>query len=198
GPEAAMTTILFRREIRDFYGRRYRVGETDRALLGRSRAWVLWAAWAAMLAAGAGQYGYGALLPVLVGVHGWTWQQGCWVLAVWTVCQSATLYPVARARARLRLAPAATIAVGGVLCAAGLLTLGGASSFAVVVVNHAVLGGVGAGLIYGTCLSVVARWYPERQSRTALVSGAFAYGSVPFLVLTGGIAGPGAVGLPAG
>jgi len=190
-------TIAIGRDIRDVYGRRYRVGETDRELLGRSRGWMLWAAWAAMLAAGAGQYGYGALLPSLAGLHGWSLRQGCWVLAVWTVCQSAALFPVAWARARLRLAPGFTLATGAVLCAAGLVTVGGTGSFAVVVVDHAVLGGIGAGLVYGTCLSVVARWYPERSSRTALVSGAFAYGSIPFLVLAGGVSSPGTAGVVA-
>lgn len=187
-----------RRDIRDFYGRRYRVGETDRELLGRSRGWMVWAAWTAMLAAGAGQYGYGALLPSFVAAHGWSWRQGCWVLAVWTVCQSAALYPVARARARLRLAPAFTLCAGAVLCAAGLSTLGGTGSFAVVMVNHAVLGGIGAGLIYGTCLSVVSKWYPERPARTAVVSGAFAYGSIPFFVVVGGVSHPGTAAVVAG
>jgi MFS family permease len=173
--------------IRDFYGRRYRVGETDRALLGRSRSWLLGVAWAAMLAAGIGQYGYAALLPALVRSRGWTWQQGCWVLAIWTVCQGATVYPAARAR----LTPAVTLTVGAVLCAAGLVALFGSSTFAVVLVDHAMLGGVGAGLVYGTCLSVVTRWYPERPSRPALASGAFAYGSLPLLALA---ADPGELG----
>ncbi|WP_043841308.1 MFS transporter [Amycolatopsis taiwanensis] len=190
--------IATRRDVRDFYGRRYRVGESDRELLGRSRGWMRWAAWVAMLAAGAGQYGYGALLPSFVSAHGWSWQQGCWVLAVWTVCQSAALYPVARARARLRLAPAFTLAAGAVLCASGLLTLGGTGSFTVVMVNHAVLGGIGAGLIYGTCLSVVSRWYPEQPARTAVVSGAFAYGSIPILVVAGGVSHPATAGVVAG
>ncbi|TNC23996.1 MFS transporter [Amycolatopsis alkalitolerans] len=165
--------------IQDFYGRRYRIGESDRSLLGRPRGWMLGAAWAAMLAAGAGQYGYGALLPMLVAERGWTWQQGCWVLALWTVCQSASVYPAARAGLR----PAATLAVGAVLCASGFVALAGSGGFAVVLVSHSVLGGIGAGLVYGTCVSVIARWYPERSSRVALTSGAFAYGAIPFLLL---------------
>ncbi|TVT20787.1 MFS transporter, partial [Amycolatopsis acidiphila] len=170
--------------IRDFYGRRYRIGESDRALLGRPRAWMLGATWAAMLAAGAGQYGYGALLPAIVADRGWTWQQGCWVLALWTVCQSASVYPAARAR----FTPAATLLVGAVLCASGFVALAGSGDFVVVLVSHAVLGGLGAGLVYGTCVRVVTRWYPERSSRVALVTGAFAYGALPFLLLGFGAA----------
>ncbi|NIJ11225.1 MFS family permease [Saccharomonospora amisosensis] len=179
------------KEIRDFYGRRYRVGETDRELLGRSRAWMLWAAWAAMLVASAGQYGYGALMPVLGNTHGWSLQQSAWVLAVWILCQSGSVYPAARARGRLGLPPAATMLTGAALCATGLITLGGSSSVVVVLLNHGVLGGIGAGLIYGTCLGVVAKWYPERPARTAFVSGAFAYGSIPFVLLAGRFAGTG-------
>jgi MFS family permease len=177
------------REIRDFYGRRYRVGETDRELLGRSRAWMLWAAWAAMLMASAGQYGYGALLPTLGATHGWSTEQAGWVLAIWILCQSCTVYPAARVRRRLGLPPAAPMLIGAVLCATGLVTLGGSSSLAVALLNHGVLGGIGTGLIYGTCLGVVATWYPERPSRTAFVSGAFAYGSIPFVLLAGRFAG---------
>jgi MFS family permease len=155
---------------------------------------MLWAAWAAMLAASIGQYGYGALLPVLGGTHGWTRWDGFLVLAVWVLCQSITVYPMAKLRNRLGLPPVATMSVGAVLCATGLVTLGGSSSFAVVLLNHAVLGGIGAGLIYGTTLSVVARWYPERPARTAFVSGAFAYGSLPFILLAGDFSGSESIG----
>jgi MFS family permease len=180
--------------VYDFYGRRYRVGESDRQLLGCSRKVMLWSAWAAMLAAGLGQYGYGALMPVLTGAHGWSREPGFWVLGVWVFCQSVTVYPVAKLRRRLGLPPIATMSVGAVLCATGLVTLGSAGSFAVVLLNHAVLGGIGAGLIYGTSLSVVARWFPEQPARTALVSGAFAYGCIPFVLLAGEVPASARVG----
>ncbi|MGH3516861.1 MAG: MFS transporter [Haloechinothrix sp.] len=179
------------RELHDVYGRRYRVGETDRDLVGRSRTWMLWAAWLAMLVASSGQYGYGALMPILGSTHGWSLAEGGWVFAVWILCQSATVYPAARLRVRIHVAPATTLLIGAALCGAGLVTLGTSSSIVVVLVNHGVLGGIGAGLIYGTCLGVVAMWYPERPARTAFVSGAFAYGSIPFVVLAGQFAAPG-------
>ncbi|MFC4004617.1 MFS transporter [Prauserella oleivorans] len=178
------------REIRDFYGRRYRVGESDRDLLGRSRGWMLWCAWLAMLAASLGQYGYGALMPVIADTHGWTLAQSGWVLAVWILCQSGAVYPAARLRTTLGLRPAAPMIVGAALCGAGLVSLGGSGSFAAVLLSHGVLGGIGAGLIYGTALGVVARWYPERPGRTAFVGGAFAYGSIPFVVLAGQFSRP--------
>jgi MFS family permease len=182
-------------EVRDCYGGRYRVGESDRELLGYPRRRVVWAAWVAMLAASIGQYGYGALLPTLGASHGWTLQQGFWVLAVWVLCQSTTVYPVARLRRRAELSPLATMVFGAVLCATGLVSLGGSGSWIVVLLNHGMLGGIGAGLIYGTCLGVVAKWYPERPSRAAFVSGAFAYGCIPFVVLAGISVGPGDLGV---
>ncbi|WP_046469835.1 MFS transporter [Allosalinactinospora lopnorensis] len=170
-------------EVRDLHGRRYRLGEADRELLGYSRAWVPWAAGLAMLAAGVGQYGYAVLLPALVSTQGWTAGEGIWVLAVWAACQAATVYPVARLRSRVRIPPAALMVAGALLCATGLVTLGGSDSLALVMAVHALLGGMGAGLVYGTCVSVVSRWYPEHPARTHFASGAFTVGSVPLVVL---------------
>jgi MFS family permease len=180
-------------EVRDFYGRRYRVGETDRELTGRSRRFLLLVAWAGMMAVSVGQYGFGAVLPSLGQVHGWSLQQGCWVLAVWTLCQAATVYPVSRLRDRFRVVPSVTLGIGAVLCATGLVTLANHASFVVVLLNHGVLGGIGAGLVYATCLGVAARWYPERPAGAAFVSGAFAYGAIPFILLAGQFWGVGSI-----
>src|SRR5260370_18485044 len=46
-------------DVRDVYGRSYRLGPSDRVLLGRSRVWVVAAAWLVMLAVSGTQYGYG-------------------------------------------------------------------------------------------------------------------------------------------
>ncbi len=177
------TFQLFTHEVRDLHGRRYRMGKTDRELLGYSRAWLAWAAGLAMLGAGVGQYGYAVLLPAIAESQGWQAGAAVWVLAVWAACQAATVYPVARLRSRVRVPPAALLAPGAVLCATGLLTLGGTDRLAVVIATHAVLGGIGAGLVYGTCVSVVSRWYPEHPARTHFASGAFAVGSIPLVVL---------------
>ncbi|MBA0128259.1 MFS transporter [Haloechinothrix sp. YIM 98757] len=180
-------------EIHDFYGRRYRVGETDRQLTGRSRTWMLLAACLAMLVASVGQYGFGMMMPKLGVTHGWTLAQSGWVLAIWILCQSATVYVGAELRSRWNIAPGVTLALGALLCATGLVTLGTSTSLTAAMLGHGVLGGTGAGLIYGTCLGVVAKWYPERTGRTASVSGAFAYGAIPFIVLAGYFAGPASI-----
>ncbi|SFW82966.1 OFA family MFS transporter [Amycolatopsis australiensis] len=176
------------RELRDVYGRRYRVGESDRELLGRPRAWVTWLAAAAMLAAGVQQYGFGALVPALSRTPGWTFGGVVLSLAVWALCQAGTAFPAAWLRERRLLPAPAAMAAGAVLCAAGLVTLGHASSLLTVFLGYSVLGGLGTGLVYATCVGAVLAWFPDRTAATTgIVSGAFAYGSVPFVVLAAGL-----------
>ncbi|MFD9698773.1 MFS transporter [Lentzea sp. NPDC059081] len=171
--------------VRDHVGRLYRVGETDVEVAGRSRRTVLWAAWAAMLAAGIGQYGFGALIPRLQ--DRWSVPELFWALALWTVCQAGTAFPAAWLRQRNRLTPTGALWVGALLCGTGLLTLGQGQ-----LAGYSVLGGIGAGLVYSTCLGTVVRWYPERVTRkVAFVSAAFPYGSVPFVVPAGMFFGDG-------
>jgi MFS family permease len=57
------------------------------------------------------------------------------------------------------------------------------TSLGAALLGYSVLGGTGAGLVYAACTSAVAKWYPERMAlRVSRVTGAFAYGSVPFIV----------------
>ncbi|QWF85418.1 OFA family MFS transporter [Amycolatopsis sp. CA-230715] len=178
------------RELQDVYGRRYRVGETDLELLGRPRAWMAWLAAAAMFAAGVQQYGFGVLAPVLTRVHGWTFGEIVPSLAVWAICQAGVVFPAAWLRERGILPPAAAMTTGAVLCAAGLVTLGHASGLAAVFVGYSVLGGLGTGLVYATCVGAVLAWFPDRTSaRVGVVSGAFACGSVPFVLLVNAVPG---------
>ncbi len=172
------------RELRDVHGRRYRVGESDRELLGRSRTWITWLAAAAMLAAGVQQYGFGAIVPSLARTPGWTFGGIVLSLAVWAICQAGAAFPAAWLRDRGLLPAPAAMAIGAVLCAAGLVTLGHATSLPAVFLGYSVLGGLGTGLVYATCVGAVLAWFPDRTgSRTGIVSGAFACGSVPFVVL---------------
>ncbi|MER6798363.1 MFS transporter, partial [Amycolatopsis mediterranei] len=172
------------RELRDVYGRRYRVGETDRELLGRPRAWITGLAAAAMLAAGVQQYGFGAIVPSLSRTPGWTFGGIALSLAVWAVCQAGAAFPVAWLRDRGLLPARVAMAAGAVLCAAGLVTLGHATSLSAVFLGYSVLGGLGTGLVYATCVGAVLAWFPDGTGpRAGLVSGAFAFGSVPFVVL---------------
>jgi len=47
-----------------------------------------------------------------------------------------------------------------------------------------VIGGVGSGLVYATCINMVGKWFPERRgAKTGFVNGGFAYGSLPFIFI---------------
>lgn len=172
--------------VLDHRGRRYRVGETDRDLLGHSRHWMLWGSWAAMLAVGVQQYGFGSILPVLGGARGWTTSDLLWALTLWTVCQAGVAFPAAWLRDHGLVSVRAAMITGAVLSGIGLVTLGSADDLALVVLGYSVLGGVGTGLVYATCLGTVVRWFPDQvTARTGFVSGAFAYGCTPFVLAAG-------------
>src|SRR5207248_1930810 len=52
--------------------------------------------------------------------------------------------------------------------------------------SYAVLGGIGSGMIYSSCINIVAKWYPEKKGwRTGFVNGAWAYGAVPWIFAIG-------------
>jgi hypothetical protein len=141
--------------VRDMYGRRYRVGESDRDVLGRSRNSMLWLSWGAMLAAGVQQYGFGSVVPVLTEANGWTSAEVFWALALWTACQVGTAFPAAWLRDRGTVSVGTAAVTCAVLCAIGLATLGHASSLAAVFAGYSVIGGVGAGLVCTICVGTV-------------------------------------------
>lgn len=174
------------REVRDWQGRRYRVGEDPRALLaGWPRTSILWQAGLAMAAIGILQYGYGAAVPALMERNGWTLAEAFWPLAGWVVFQAGVGFPIAYLRQRGWVGPRVLMLVGAILCEVGLLTLTHLPSSLGVLVGYSVAGGTGAGLVYAVCTSTVAKWYPERSAAAVgWVTGAFAYGSVPVVVAT--------------
>lgn len=172
------------REILDVYGRRYRIGESDHQLLGRPRGRIAWLSGIAMLVTGTAQYGFGALVPTL-GLR-WSLVELCWAFALWTACQAGIAFPAAWLRERGLLSPRNAVVLGAVLSAVGLLTLGFADHLLVVYVGYSLVGGVGTGLVYATCVGTVIRWFPDRVTgRIALITGAFALGGVPFALAAG-------------
>ena len=165
----------------EFLGRTYRVGPDAEALIGRSRRSMLWLPLAAMGAVGVLQYGFGSLVPHLV-EDGWRLTDALWLLALWTVFQAGAGFPAAYLRERGRIGPRATMLAGAALVAVGPLALAHGSGV-VALLGYSVLSGTGAGLVYATCTSTVAKWYPDRSAaKVSAVTGAFAYGTVPFAI----------------
>jgi MFS family permease len=179
------------REVRDFYGRRYRVGESDRVLLGRSRTWMLGLPCAAMLAISLFQYGFGAALPALVEANGWSVWQAFGVLALWVVSQAAGSPLGGWLYQRMPVRLAVPMLAGAACCLIALVTLAHSGDLVTVLLGYSVLGGLGAGLIYMTCIAAVTEWFPERlASRVAMAGAAFGYGAIPFVVVAGYVLSP--------
>ncbi|WP_350277828.1 OFA family MFS transporter [Kribbella sp. HUAS MG21] len=172
------------RDIRDVYGRRYRIGEDARELTGHPRRWQLWAAWACMVAISPLQYSFGTAALGLETDRGWGTAQTLWLLAVFVACQALVAVPAAWVHRVRRATPTQLVVAGGVLAAIGLLTLAHVDSYAAVVLGYAILGGTGAGLVYAACITTSARWFPDRRTATiGFVTGGFAVGAVPSILL---------------
>jgi MFS family permease len=188
-PTSAPVAVV---EVRDLHGRSYRVGERPHDIIGHSRKWMLGLSWAAMAGIGVLQYGYGVAVSALHATDGASATGALWVLALWVVFQAGAAAPTAALSHRFALAPSRAVLVGALLCAAGPLTLAYSDSLALAVLGYSVLCGTGAGIVYATCTSTVAKWYPEERAvRVGFVTGAFGYGAVPFIALFVGVLTPG-------
>jgi MFS family permease len=178
-------------EVRDLHGRSYRVGERPHDIMGHSRRWMLWLTWIAMAGIGVLQYGYGVAVAALDATNGSSVTGALWVIALWVVFQAGAAAPTAALSHRLALSPARAVLVGAFLCAAGPLTLAYTDSLVLAVLGYSVLSGTGAGIVYATCASTVAKWYPEQRGvRVGFVTGAFGFGAVPFIALFGAVLTP--------
>jgi MFS family permease len=179
-------------EVRDVHGRSYRVGERPHDIMGHSRKWMLGLSWVAMAGIGVLQYGYGVAVTALHATNGSNVTGALWVLALWVVFQAGAAAPTAALSHRFALAPSRAVLVGALLCAAGPLTLAYTDSLVLAVLGYSVLCGTGAGIVYATCTSTVAKWYPEERAvRVGFVTGAFGYGAVPFIALFAAALTPG-------
>jgi len=177
------STLASYREVTDANGRVYRVGETDRELLGRSRAWMVWLPWAAMMAVSVYEYGFGAAEEALREAHHWSMGQTFWLLSIWAFFQAGIAFPAGKLREKGIVSARVAMIAGAVLSALGFFSLT-QGNLVLAYLGFAVCGGIGAGLVYATCINLVGKWYPERRgAKTGFVNGGFAYGAVPFIFI---------------
>ncbi|MFC7303943.1 OFA family MFS transporter [Streptomyces monticola] len=170
------------REVTDSKGRVYRIGETDREILGHSRRLMVWLPWAAMMAISVFEYAYGSAEDTLSRAHGWTQSDTFWILSVWTFFQAGVSFPVGWMRERGILSARSAMLAGSGLALAGFLSLSHFDSVWPALIGFGLFGGVGSGFIYSTCINMVGKWYPERRGgKTGFVNGGFAYGALPFI-----------------
>jgi MFS family permease len=130
------------------------------------------------------QFGYGVAVVAAQQPHHAASAGAFWVLALWVVFQAAATAATPPLRRRLGVGPSTAMLIGADLSAVGPLTVSCTGNLGFMVLGYSVLCGTGAGIVYATCISTVARWYPEqRGTKLSLVSGAFGCGAVPFVVL---------------
>ena len=102
-------------EVTDKRGRVYRVGETDRDILGHSRALMVVLPWVAMMAISVFEYALRrpprTRFPT---AHGWTSSNTFWMLAVWVFFQAGVAFPAGRLREKGILSARAAMMVGAV------------------------------------------------------------------------------------
>lgn len=166
------------------HGCSYRVGERPHDIMARSRSWMLWLPWTAMAGISVLQFGYGVAVIAVQQPHHPVSPGAFWVLALWVLFQAGATAATPPLRRRWKIHPSAVMSIGALLSAIGPLTLSCTGNLALAVLGYSALCGIGAGMVYATCLSTVAHWYPEqRGAKVSLVSGGFGCGAVPFVVL---------------
>jgi MFS transporter, OFA family, oxalate/formate antiporter len=184
---AATGSVPFQ-EITNSTGRVFRVGETPRDILGYGRWVPITAAWLAMCLAGLLEYTWGALNPSLEAVHHWGPAPTFWAFSFFVIFESFVQIFTGVLRNRGILPVRWAVISGGVICGViGYGLLATASSIWQAYLGYAVLGGIGSGMVYSSCINIVAKWYPDKKGwRTGFVNGGWAYGAVPFILVIGG------------
>ncbi|MDQ7804579.1 OFA family MFS transporter [Amycolatopsis sp. A133] len=178
-----MTAATYQ-EITDKNGRVYRVGESDRDIMGRPRWTMVVLPWVAMMAISSSEYAFTSAEDTLSSAHGWHGAHIFWLLAVWVFFQAAVAFPAGKMRESGRLPAKSAMMIGAVGTVLGYLSLAYAPSVFWAYLGFGLFGGGGAGFVYATCINMVGKWYPERKGgKTGFVNGGFAYGSVPFIFI---------------
>ena len=178
-------------------GRVFRVGETPREVMGYGRWVPIMAAWLAMCLAGLLEYTWGALNPSLAAAHHWGPAPVFWAFSFFVIFESFVQIGTGYLRNRGILNVRWAVIIGGIVCGViGYGILAEATSIWEAYIGYAVLGGIGSGMVYSSCINIVAKWYPEKKGwRTGFVNGGWAYGAVPFILVIGGFSSGGGVGV---
>jgi MFS family permease len=146
------------------------------------------AAWLAMCLAGLLEYTWAALSGSLAASHHWGPAPTFWLFSFFVIFESFVQIGTGYLRNRGILNVRWATIIGGVVCGIiAYLWLANSTSIWTAYASYALLGGIGSGMVYSSCINIVAKWYPEKKGwRTGFVNGGWAYGSVPFIIAIGG------------
>jgi OFA family oxalate/formate antiporter-like MFS transporter len=98
-----------------------------------------------------------------------------WTLTFFTIAQTA-LFPI-NAYLIERFGPRLMITLAAVFVAIGWVGAGLVNSLPALYVVYA-LGGIGAGAVYGGCIGVAMKWFPDRRGLcVGLVAGSYGFGT---------------------
>jgi MFS transporter, OFA family, oxalate/formate antiporter len=182
-------------EVTNSTGRVFRIGETPKQILGYDRWVVIIAAWLAMGLAGLLEYTWGALSGSLQAAHHWSNAPTFWLFSFFVVFESFVQIGTGYLRNKGILNVRWATVIGGLVCGIigyGILAI--STNIWTAYLGYAVLGGIGSGMVYSSCINIVAKWYPNKKGwRTGFVNGGWAYGSVPFIAAIGGFSTAGGV-----
>ncbi|WP_231644780.1 OFA family MFS transporter [Sciscionella sediminilitoris] len=116
--------------------------------------------------------------------YGWSPAEQDWMFSLWSVFQAAVAFPVGRLREKNILSARFAMVIGAVFSGLGFFGIANSGSLAIGFLTYSVLGGIGSGMVYATCINMVGKWFPEKRgARTGFVNGGFAYGSVPLIYI---------------
>jgi MFS family permease len=149
-----------------------------------------------MCLSGLVEYTWGALSGSLQAAHHWGDAPVFWLFSFFVIFESFVQIATGFMRNRGILPVRRAVMVGGLVCGilAYLITAESTNIWEAYF-GYAFLGGIGSGMVYSSCINIVAKWYPEKKGwRTGFVNGGWAYGSVPFILAIGGFSTGAGVG----
>ncbi|GAA3145662.1 OFA family MFS transporter [Streptomyces rameus] len=180
---------LLCREVKDRRGRVYRVGESAADILGHGRVWMVVLPWLGMTGIACAGYAFLTARGGLRDAHQWGGELFR-PAGLWALCQTAVALPAGLLRESRRLTARTAVLTGAFGTLLGYLSLAFAAGLPLVRLGFAVVGGVSAGLVHSTCLTLPGKWYPERRGGpTGFVASGLAFGAVPLLPVLGSGAG---------
>jgi len=140
-----------------------------------SRFWVLLPCIFAMLAIANLQYAWTLFTTDLTKVFHARLDAVQWTLTFFIIAQTA-LFPL-NAYLIDRFGPRLMITLAAVLVAIGWVGAGLANSLLALYVVYAI-GGIGAGAVYGGCIGVAMKWFPDRRGLcVGVVAGSYGFGT---------------------
>jgi OFA family oxalate/formate antiporter-like MFS transporter len=126
------------------------------------------------------QYGWTLFVNPLSEAHGWS-KASIQVAFTIFILTETWLVPV-EGWAVDKWGPRPVVLFGGVLCAVGWVINSYASTLFVLYVAAAI-SGIGAGAVYGTCVGLALKWFPDRRGLAAgLTAAGFGAGSAATII----------------